>query len=266
MNKVAIYTVLTGGYDKVKNPLVLDDRFDYILFTDENEKNNDGVWDVRKIPSDISDKQLLSRYPKINPISFLDEYEYSVYMDANVQIASAKFYENIIQLVSKGVKLAGVKHQTRDCLYEEGFRILISYPNINRMQLLTQMASFKKDGFPYKFGMYEANVIFRVHKDEQVVMLCNSWWRIYKNSVRRDQLSYSYVLWKLNFSFCYLLPENENARNSNLLNFYEHPNGKKIMMKRSRKLLKFVYPLLFFFYKRLIELMSMRSLSDCQEK
>ena len=35
MNKFAIYTALIGGYDSIRQPLVIDDRFDYILFTDE---------------------------------------------------------------------------------------------------------------------------------------------------------------------------------------------------------------------------------------
>ncbi len=248
---------MTGGYDEIRQPLVIDDRFDYILFTDVSKMNHDGIWSIRNINFDISDKQLLSRYPKINPISQLNEYEYSVYMDANVQIVSAKFYERIMQLVLQDVELAGVKHQHRNCLYEEGFRILISFPNINRWKLLSQMASFKKEGFPYNYGMYEANVIFRSHKSSRVSSLCQSWWNIYKNAVRRDQLCYSYVLWKFGFKFSYMLPENENAMNSSMLNFFEHPNKKKIMMKRSRKLIKFTYPVLFFFYKRFVELMSL---------
>ncbi|MCQ2107995.1 MAG: DUF616 domain-containing protein [Fibrobacter sp.] len=256
MNKIAIYTVVTGGYDKVKQPLVIDDRFDYILFTDVCEKTHDGIWSIRKIVSDLSDKQLLSRYPKLNPVPLLNEYEYSVYMDANIQIVSANFYERIIQLILQDVKLAGIKHQSRNCLYEEGFRILISFPNINRWKLLRQMAAFKKDGFPYGYGMYEANVIFRSHKNDSVASLCQFWWNTYKDAVRRDQLCYSYVLWKHNFKFCYLLPENENAMNSSMLNFYEHPNKRNIMMNRSRKIIKFAYPVLFFFYRRLIELMS----------
>lgn len=271
MNKIVIYTVITGGYDDVKQPLVLDDRFDYILFTDEQKKCKDGAWNVRKINSNITDKQLLSRYPKINPCSLLDEYEYSVYMDANVQIVSEKFYERIIQLMSREVKLAGVKHQNRNCLYEEGFRILISFPQINRRKLLTQMATFKKKGFPYKFGMYEANIIFRAHKENSVVSLCETWWNIYSDSVRRDQLSYSYVLWKFNFAFYYLLPENENAKTTSMLCFYEHPVEKKIIMKRSRKLIKFAYPVLFFCYKRVIELMSFfleidKNVTPCNKK
>lgn len=36
--KIAIYTVLTGGYDKLQQPKVIDSDFDYICFSNDIEK------------------------------------------------------------------------------------------------------------------------------------------------------------------------------------------------------------------------------------
>ena len=35
MKDFVVYTVLTGGYDNILQPLVVDDRFDFILFSND---------------------------------------------------------------------------------------------------------------------------------------------------------------------------------------------------------------------------------------
>lgn len=43
MKKFVIYSVLVGNYDDVLQPAVIDDRFDYILFSNDINENNMGV-------------------------------------------------------------------------------------------------------------------------------------------------------------------------------------------------------------------------------
>ena len=43
MNKGVIYTSLVGSYDNVRQPLVIDERFDYLLFTDNVTTDMIGV-------------------------------------------------------------------------------------------------------------------------------------------------------------------------------------------------------------------------------
>ena len=86
MKKFVIYTVQTGGYDNVQQPLVVDERFDYILFTDSADAKQKGVWQVRSIPYQNADLTRLSRYPKMHPNELLSDYAASLYIDANIQI------------------------------------------------------------------------------------------------------------------------------------------------------------------------------------
>ena len=37
--KCVIYTAMVGGYDEIMQPLVVDDRFDYILFSNDIKEN-----------------------------------------------------------------------------------------------------------------------------------------------------------------------------------------------------------------------------------
>jgi len=109
MNKYVIYTVIVGGYDEVRQPLVVDDRFDYVLFSDQYEDGRKvGVWNVKNIASFQASGRVLSRYPKCLPTRFLSEYEYSLYIDGTIQIASEKLYDRFLQLVDEKCKWGGI--------------------------------------------------------------------------------------------------------------------------------------------------------------
>ena len=52
MNKTIIYTVITGNYDSIKQPLVVEEGVEYVLFTNNPNIHNAGVWKVVQIPSE----------------------------------------------------------------------------------------------------------------------------------------------------------------------------------------------------------------------
>ena len=90
MNRKVIFTCLTGGYDRLEQPAAVAPDWDYVCFTDTD--GQDGVWRLRKIPVDSPDPVVRSRFPKILPDRVLPEYDYSVYMDANLCITGEEFY------------------------------------------------------------------------------------------------------------------------------------------------------------------------------
>lgn len=49
--KKVIYISVTGNYDRIIQPEVIDESFDYICFTDSLIKTNDGVWQFRRLRS-----------------------------------------------------------------------------------------------------------------------------------------------------------------------------------------------------------------------
>jgi hypothetical protein len=248
MGKVAIYTVLTGGYDKLMQPQVTDERFNYICFSNDIPKDHIGVWEIRKFDGEFSSKQIESRYPKMHPWIVLPEYDYSVYMDANISVASKDFYECIIQKIESGVILSGIKHPFRDCCYDEGYAV-ITY-NLDKIaNIIKTMRFIRKQGFPRHYGMFEANIILRKHGSEKVHQQCELWWEMINKYSRRDQLSYPYTLWKSGIAFDYLLPENENARNCPWLHMEQHKREKNIWGKSLNRIGRFVYRKLVGFEK-----------------
>ena len=119
-SKFAVYTVITGGFDELKQPLAVDDRFDFIVFSDR-EIQDSGVWEVRLINQSINqsmlslpaDNRQKSRLPKIRPDIFLPDYEATLYIDGNIRICSQGVYDRCTELYEGGIEWAGIKHAKR---------------------------------------------------------------------------------------------------------------------------------------------------------
>lgn len=217
MKHFVVYTVQIGGYDIVQQPLVIDERFDYILFSDSDELKSSGVWQLRSIPYENADLTRVSRYPKMHPHKLLEGYKASLYIDANIQITSAIIYENFINLYEKQYDWGAIKHPNYDCIYEDAYNVMV-------LALEKEGAVFewchqlRKESFPRNIGLFENNVIYRRHTDV-VKIIDELWWDLYQKYTRRDQLTLKYVLWKLNSAkIGYILSPNE----MNSINRFAH--------------------------------------------
>lgn len=234
--KKVIYTCITGGYDNLLQPLVIDETFDYICFTDSPKVHQDGIWRIEKLPDMLIGNVKASRYPKMNPHKLLQDYDYSVYIDANIVIQQRSFYESINRCIEKNLILAGIKHPKMNCLYDEYFNVYKQRKETDLKLLYKEYRLIKKSGFPSNYGMYEANIILRSHNDQLVKQQCDDWWSMYLSYTKRDQLSYSYTLWKNKIDFKYLM--NTCGLYSNERESYKvlyHPvisSGKKDYLNR----------------------------------
>lgn len=91
---IALYTVITGSYDAIKQPLVAMPGVDCYLFTNNPTIQDAGVWKVAHIPSEVwqgrierENNILLSRKVKMLPHEYLPEgAEWSIYIDADMVI------------------------------------------------------------------------------------------------------------------------------------------------------------------------------------
>lgn len=226
MNKYVIYTALTGSYDNIMQPKVIASDFDYICFTNNDKISNAGIWQVKQIPLVTDDLQRLSRFPKMHPHVLLAEYEYCVYIDANVCIVSDEFYEVVRKKISTGVKLSGIKHPLRNCVYDEFYHVWMWRKEKNMSIMKKEYRYLQEHGFPKEFGMYEANIILRNHHDMQVIIQCEQWWLMVNTFSKRDQLSYSFTLWSQKLPFDYLCKPGVNREN-NLYSVINHQSSRK---------------------------------------
>ena len=223
MKEFVIYTVLVGSYDNITQPKVIDERFDYVLFSNDIKEPAIGVWTIRPIPMVIqNDNKRLSRYPKTHPESLLSEYKASLYIDANIQIMDQWVYDRYVELYNQKVEYAGIKllETGCDCIYEHSFEMcqwLLEH-DYNAIKQCHQLYVL---GFPRHFGLNENNIIFRIHTDS-MKKTDEDWWKWICNYSHRDQFSYMYCLWKNNIKINYFLPEGEDARTGNHFSLVNH--------------------------------------------
>lgn len=238
MNKYVIYSVVVGGYDEVRQPAVVDDRFDYVLFSDEHDGESIGVWRVRAIPHESADILRLSRYAKCMPAKVLPEYEASLYVDANVRILTPWVYDRFVELMGESMEWAGVRHPDQHCIYDE-ICAIVQLRWVLDSEVAGWYGKIKNDGFPEKYGLYENNVIFRRHT-KNVEKVGELWWRTLKADCKRDQFSLMYALWKVLPTIDFFLLNGECPRTgSEHFAYYEHNPHKRVRKLGFHEMLRY---------------------------
>jgi len=225
MSKKVIYTCLTGGYDHLEQPAAVTPDWDYVCFTDMD--GQDGVWQLRKIPFESPDPVVRSRYPKILAHKVLSEYDYSVYMDANIRITDAEFYRIADRCITDGISFAQVQHPDRDCVFEE-LRYCYLKDKVSTRTAFGLHRDWKAGGLPRHAGLFENNLILRRHLLTEVTALDEDWWRAFSAGVPRDQLCLMPVFLRHGVRPSLLLGPGLNARNVPFLKYTLHPpTGKE---------------------------------------
>lgn len=193
--KVAVYTCIVGNYDPLIEPLTTEQGVDYYVFTDQDVPDG-SKWKKKDVTCleeyhTLSSSQL-NRKIKMLPHLYLSGYDYSVYVDGNVEIC-----DSLTPLVKEmGDCGFGVHyHRTRDCIYHELKRILY-LKKTNGQLAKSQVETYRKAGFPQHGGLYENTLLIRNHHDKDTCRLMELWWLEYKKYPTRDQLSLPYVIWK----------------------------------------------------------------------
>lgn len=194
--KVAIYTAITGNYDKVLEPLFIPQNCRYILFTDNQNIKSD-KWEIRPIPEKvkkIKNNILINRYIKMHPKEFLEEFDYSIYIDGNVKTVSD--LTTMIGEINDKTGLAIHRHYLRNCIYEES-KVCALLRKGNVKNLKEQVKKYKQEGLPNNYGLLECGIIISDLKNPKSEEILNKWWEEFiQSKSNRDQIALPYVIWK----------------------------------------------------------------------
>ena len=226
MKKYAIYTAIIGGYDLIKQPQVVDDRFDYILFSNCIKETNIGVWQVRVVDyyNDIQTK--IARYIKTHSHTLLSEYDASVWVDASFLITSTYIYERAIELFKENFLIAAHLHQDWTCTYQEMLGMMRNQWESEDVTIRWGQY-LRKEHFPRGIGTWETGVLFRIHTNPLIPKFNEMWWHCIDNYSRRDQYSFRYVLWKMQITCISFLPVDCDVRNHEHYKLMPHQNLSK---------------------------------------
>ena len=199
-----IYTCIVGGYDKLINHSYIDDSYDYICFTDDKDllsKESVGVWRIVPLVFNSSDPGRNNRWHKFNPHVFLKEYNESIYIDANINIRTSYLYDFIKSNQDKLIMVP--YHYERFCVFREYEKLIAGkrFSEDEKDLMKKEKDYILRDGMEYNYGMSENNIIYRKHGNKKIIAVDELIWEMIQNYSRRDQLCFSYALWKNQISY-----------------------------------------------------------------
>lgn len=195
LDKLVIYTAITGEYDELRDPLYVADEVKYVCFTNNPDLKSD-IWEIRYIVGSNRDNVHLARHIKMNPHIYLSEYETSVWVDGQLQIL-----DDLREYIAKYQLKSGIlcfPHYKRDCICDE-VAACIYLNKGNKKDMIMQVANYLKEGYPLNNGLIETGCIVRAHNDAKVRALMEAWEQEIVQYSVRDQLSFPYVCWKMQF-------------------------------------------------------------------
>ena len=200
--RIVVFTVLTGDYDNIKDPLFISPGVDYILFT--NREIQRKVWRTVKIENAGLTDIMLSRRVKMLPQEYLPKgYDSSIYVDANVVI-----FGDITMLTTRlnnNCHFAVTSHSVRQTVKEE-MDELVAIGKVDGAVADSIYARYRQEGFKDDYGLAECTVLIRCCNDERLDSLMKTWWEEFStNGLGRDQISIMYSIWKQNYKeYCLL--------------------------------------------------------------
>ena len=225
-NRKAIYTCITNRYDNLFVHTYINNDWDYICFTDDKyliDAKMYGNWIIKPLYNSDIDNTRINRWHKLHPHIILKDYDYSLYIDSNIDIKTSYIFECIDKARSKNIDISIPTHYERDCIYDEA-NIIIQCKIDDENIVREQMKLYREEGFPEHYGLTENSIIYRNHKSDKIISIMEEWWKFIENYSKRDQLSLSYVLWKNNMQLNYLTDTNIRLDTKNFEIFHHNKN------------------------------------------
>lgn len=233
-NKIAVYTGVFGDYDKVLEPLFISDNLDYYYISDEKPselKSYKWIDAHNIIPSDVVTPIKRNRYIKMHPHMIFPDYEYSIYIDGNVQIIG-----DVTPFICESeLGIAAFAHPIRDDIYYEALTI----KNVERVasdDVCRQMKKYMSEGMPAKYGLAEMRIIAREHNKQSCIDVMERWWEEFDNMAQRDQFSFMYSMWKNGKNMDDLVILGNNSRQCPLVKIYGHTKMSMNVVNEKGKL------------------------------
>ena len=230
MNKTIIYTVITGNYDSIKQPMVLTPGGEYYLFTNNPEIKEAGAWNVVQIPSEQwqgrterENNILLSRKVKMLAHKYLTEgVEWSIYIDADMLIKES--LSELLKDLHEDTLFAACRHSYCKSVSEE-INDLKAKGMVDATQIENQWQRYVEWGFEDDLGISENGLLIRRHNDARVAQLMELWWEEYQNGCLRDQVSLMPCMYRTDFMPYFQFIEMD-IRNNNFVEVMKHKVDK----------------------------------------
>ncbi|KAI3840988.1 hypothetical protein MKX03_018219 [Papaver bracteatum] len=226
--KVVVSTCTFGGGDDLYQPIGMSEpslkKVCYVAFWDEitvatqeaggkkiGEDNMIGKWRivvVKDLP--FTDQRLNGKIPKMLTHRLFPQARYSIWVDAKSQFRRDPLGVLEALLWRRTSVLAISEHGARSSVYDEG-KAVVKKNKATPEEVEIQLEQYRRDGFPDekrfngKKALSEASVIVRELTPLTNLFMC-LWFNEVVRFTSRDQLSFPYVVRKLNMKNINMFP------------------------------------------------------------
>jgi hypothetical protein len=188
--RTVVYTAITGGFDRLLPPEVVNPDVDYIVFVDDPDLAVPLPWQKRPIAIRARSPRLTSRYYKLLPHRLFPDHSRSIWVNANLTIRSD--LAGLIARCTPQQPLQIHAHFLRDCIYEEAEVLLALNRDADRVA--AQAAHYRSIGYPARGGLYANGVLVRLHHHPRLRRAMEDWWIELQAYSEQDQISGPMVL------------------------------------------------------------------------
>jgi hypothetical protein len=233
--KRVVYTCIINNYDEIPRHKPKG-NYDYICFLDDETLiQNEALIKVtteiqyRKAPK-LSSPQDTNRFIKMRPDIVFDDYDESIYIDGNIRLRDDPFA--LFDKIPAFTPIALYLQPDRNCAYreiDELVRVGIAKgSDAKRLKLAMKSLGMKSDS-----GLFEANIIFRLHNDPTCKILMQIWWNLWKSTIiKRDQPLLAFANHLTESAIIHKLGYSELRSDNNKFFYYEGRIQKKSRILR----------------------------------
>ena len=195
MDVITVYTVEFGGHDPLREPQSINSGVDYIYITDQPLTSS--TWQMRVVSPSFPDSRRSSRFYFDQSCLTFPSSTYTIMHGANSSLTADPIALIDTYLITPNVDIAMFSHPHRDCIYDEAAAVIAmgkdTATNVN-----PQMDRYREEGFPTHFGLHACTLMLR-RNTPSLLEFERQWWTEVSTGSFRDQLSFDYIRWKLNF-------------------------------------------------------------------
>ncbi|MGR8934455.1 MAG: glycosyltransferase domain-containing protein [Gammaproteobacteria bacterium] len=178
MQKIIVYTAITGGKDRLQE---IDDNHpdcDFVCFSDDKSLTAHG-WKVVYQPPLPGNSRLDAKRCKILVHEYFPDHEYSLWLDGNFTLAPQMNIKAFISVCLADADLATFKHPNvlasgsryyRNCVYAEA-EVCTQLKLDDPRKIIAQIDRYKNEGYPRADGLRASGVLIRAKRlDRQILV------------------------------------------------------------------------------------------------
>jgi len=192
---IVVYTAIFGGKD-ILHDVKQEDNVRYVCFTDTCITST--TWEIVQVQlSSMQDTpRKTARWYKTHPHVLFPNTRITIWKDAHLTMTQPVV--EYVKLLGKN-NFALMKHPRRGCIYEEAEECKrLGLDNVHTIN--KQMTEYRKISFPPNLGLVETGCLVSRNTPERNHFF-DTWWNEINTQSVRDQLSFNYVMWKLDMKF-----------------------------------------------------------------